>query len=404
MVFPSACFCVLQVVFPTTATTDSEAIDQLAAIAAAIAADASTTTDSAVRSMHTMTAFTPYFRKCKLVDCSGSGSWGYASILRVSPTTYAVAVLIADIVSIRDIYTDFSSTPTVASANFIDSLNLPPFLVSNKEADVSTTAFGQCKNTPISSWNHHLKLYNTLLLPGYGYALTANQATLLSNYDFGIIASKYGNSLSYRCQDDSYVVGDPQFIGLRGQNYQVHGVAGEIYNIVSDDEMQYNSRFVFLHSGECPVVDGRKQKGCFAHPGSYLGELGLKTRSGDKIHLVSGCAHSGFAEVTVNGSPVPVGVTIDLADGMGSVSRNTTHLATVSIGNWGFDFENSDMFVNQRVRVLDARGLRSHGLLGQTWREATYPNTIKYVQGAVDDYVIRDKNIFGDNFVYNMFN
>ena len=46
------------------------------------------------------------------------------------------------------------------------------------------------------------------------------------------------------------VVGDPQFVGLRGQNYQVHGVAGEIYSIVSDADLQYNSRFVFLSEGQ----------------------------------------------------------------------------------------------------------------------------------------------------------
>jgi hypothetical protein len=204
--------------------------------------------------------------------------------------------------------------------------------------------------------------------------------------------------------DGGFIVGDPQFVGLRGQSYQVHGVSGEIYNIVSDADLQYNSRFVFLNSGACPVVDGRKQKGCFSHPGSYLGELGLKTRSGDKIHLTTGAAKDGFAAVEVNGKALEVGETVLLADNLGSVSMNSTHLASVQVGNWDFAFENSDMFVNQRVRVLDARGLRSHGLLGQTWRETTYPNAIKYIQGQVDDYVIRDNDIFGDNFVFNTFN
>jgi hypothetical protein len=200
------------------------------------------------------------------------------------------------------------------------------------------------------------------------------------------------------------VVGDPQFVGLRGQNYQVHGVAGEIYNIVSDSDLQYNSRFVFLSQGECPVVNGRKQKSCWSHPGSYLGELGLKTKAGDQIHLITGPAKFGFESVTVNDQPVLEGQSVLLAGGLGSVSRNSTHVASVQIGNWDFVFENSDMFVNQRVRVLDSRGLRSHGLLGQTWRETTYPNTIKYIQGQVDDYVIRENDIFGDNFVFNAFN
>lgn len=204
--------------------------------------------------------------------------------------------------------------------------------------------------------------------------------------------------------DGGFIVGDPQFVGLRGQSYQVHGVSGEVYNIVSDADLQYNSRFVFLDAGECPTVNGKKQKGCWSHPGSYLGELGLKTRAGDQIHLITGKAKDGFTAVTVNGKQVQLGETILLKDDMGSVSLNTTHLAAVQVGNWDFAFENSDMFVNQRVRVLDSRKLRSHGLLGQTWSDKVYPNAIKYIAGQVDDYVIRDADIFGDNFVYNTFN
>jgi hypothetical protein len=184
----------------------------------------------------------------------------------------------------------------------------------------------------------------------------------------------------------------------------VHGVAGEVYNIVSDRDLQYNSRFVFLNHGDCPIVDGKKQKGCWSHPGSYLGELGLKTSAGDRIRLLSGPAKTGFKAITVNDKPLAVGESVVLADDMGYVSRNSTHLSDVQIGVWNFGFENSDRFVNQRVRVLDARNLRSHGLLGQTWRQTTYNNPLKYVQGAVDDYVIRSDDLFGDNFVFNQFN
>ena len=153
-----------------------------------------------------------------------------------------------------------------------------------------------------------------------------------------------------------------------------------------------------------PVVNGRKQKSCWSHPGSYLGELGLKTKAGDKIHLVTGNAKKGFESVTVNDKEVRVGESVILGGDMGSLSRNNTHTASVTVGNWDFVFENSDMFVNQRVRVIDASNLRSHGLLGQTWRDTLHPNPIKYIEGKVDDYVIRDKNIFGDNFMFNAFN
>jgi len=214
----------------------------------------------------------------------------------------------------------------------------------------------------------------------------------------------YQLTLECSKQGGGCIVGDPQFVGLRGQSYQVHGVAGEVYNIVSDSDVQYNSRFVFLTAGDCPVVEGKKLPGCFSHPGSYLGELGLKTRTGDKIRIVAGPAAEGFAAVELNGRMLEIGEIVELSDGVGSISRQNTHQITVSIGVWTFEFENSDMFINQRVKVSDARQLRSHGLLGQTWRQRTYPNPIKYIQGAVDDYVIRDGDIFGDSFIYNAFN
>ena len=122
------------------------------------------------------------------------------------------------------------------------------------------------------------------------------------------------------------------------------------------------------------------------------------------LKLVSGAAKQGFASVTINGKELEMGETVVLAEELGSVSRNSTHMTAVQIGNWDFVFENSDMFVNQRVKVLDARSLRSHGLLGQTWRETTYANAVKHIQGSVDDYVIRSNDVFGDDFVFNAFN
>jgi len=181
-------------------------------------------------------------------------------------------------------------------------------------------------------------------------------------------------------------------------------VAGEVYNIVSDSDVQYNSRFVFLTAGDCPVVEGKKLPGCFSHPGSYLGELGLKTRTGDRIRVAAGAASEGFTAVELNGRMMEVGESAELSSDIGTITRINTHQTSIRIGVWEFMFENSDMFINQRVKVNDARQLRSHGLLGQTWRQRTYPNPIKYIQGAADDYVIRDGDIFGDSFIYNAFN
>jgi len=287
----------------------------------------------------------------------------------------------------------------------------PHMFETSSSAEVTWNGYRKNFRTP-----ENTGISNLGSAPGSPRTISASMAFKAGMNELKVGVGCNGMGLPYPCYYEYFftcscntggpgtVTGDPQFVGLRGQNYQVHGVAGEIYNIVSDSELQYNSRFVFLDRGDCPVVDGVKQKACWSHPGSYLGELGLKTREGDKIRVVTGPAKEGFESVTVNGKELAVGSTLLLQGDMGSITRNNTHVVAVQVGNWDFEFENSDMFVNQRVRVLDARRLASHGLLGQTWRAATYPNAVKYVQGAVDDYVIRDKDIFGDNFLYNQFN
>jgi len=41
--------------------------------------------------------------------------------------------------------------------------------------------------------------------------------------------------------------------------------------------------------------------------------------------------------------------------------------------------------------------------LGQTHSTKTHRSPLRYIEGDVDDYVIADNDIFGDDFVYNQF-
>ena len=50
------------------------------------------------------------------------------------------------------------------------------------------------------------------------------------------------------------VLGDPQFRGFLGQSYQVHGMSGGVYSVISAPSLQLNARFVFLAAGGCPGV------------------------------------------------------------------------------------------------------------------------------------------------------
>ena len=69
------------------------------------------------------------------------------------------------------------------------------------------------------------------------------------------------------------------------------------------------------------------------------------------------------------------------------------------------EVENIDHFLNLRsIKLLKTFSrLRSHGLIGQTWRTATYKGKHKYTEGGIDDYVIGEDHVFGSEFVYNQF-
>jgi len=198
------------------------------------------------------------------------------------------------------------------------------------------------------------------------------------------------------------VKGDPQFMGLRGQNYQIHGIDGAVYNIISDRDIQLNSRFVFLTGPRpCPTMPstGRKSSACWSHAGSYLGEIGLKAGN-DQIFVASGAAATGFSAVTVNGKQLSVGASTSF------IQFNSTHEITLTFGAWTIELENSDMFVNLRsVRVASSSwsSLKSHGLLGQTWANKRYNGKVAAIEGEVDDYMVGENSVFGDSFVFNRY-
>jgi hypothetical protein len=201
------------------------------------------------------------------------------------------------------------------------------------------------------------------------------------------------------------VVGDPQFVGLRGQSYQVHGMDGAIYNIVSDKNLQVNSRFTFLTEGECPMFNGVADTNCWSHPGSYMGEMSFQQVIDGKLHaalITSGTAKQGFAAVQMDGKPIAVGENIKF--GTFSLTAVTSHKVVVSTEQFTFELTNSDLFINQALSPKVALSkLTSHGLLGQTHQNRMYSTSIRYIEGEVDDYVIASGDIFGDDFVYNLF-
>jgi hypothetical protein len=206
------------------------------------------------------------------------------------------------------------------------------------------------------------------------------------------------------------IAGDPQFTGLRGQQYQVHGIPNEVFSIISDTDLQYNARFVFLSRGLCPVMaEGKRLRTpCFTHPGTYLGEMALQNADGDRLHLMAGPASTGFSSVTLNGEQLQrqsVQSLLTSRPHASFVVLNSSHVVTVQMGNFWLEFSNSDLFINQQVRMIDTRSQSSHGLLGQTWSAAIHDATatIPWIEGNVWDYAMADHEMFSHRFLFNRF-
>ena len=211
------------------------------------------------------------------------------------------------------------------------------------------------------------------------------------------------------------VVGDPQFTGLRGQSFQVHGVDGGVYALISDFSWHLNTRFAFLDGPRrCPTMPstGHPSAACWTHPGSYLSHIALATIGGSRLLIVAGDAASGFASVSLDGQSVIADVTSTTLNFTGSQNLtgslviDNMYELTVTAGHWRLVIENVDGFVNLRhVSVTPASWskLSAHGLLGQTWQSKTYASPLKVIEGEVDDYIIQDNDLFSASFLYNRF-
>jgi len=208
-------------------------------------------------------------------------------------------------------------------------------------------------------------------------------------------------------------VGDPQFSGLRGQQYQVHGVVGGVYNLISQSNVQLNSQFTFLTGPRtCPILPstGGRSSACFSDDGSYLSNLALRTNMDDRLLVEAGPSDSEFAAVEVNGQTLPVSQTANFTlddHTTGTVHRVSTHELSITAALYTIELDNSDNFLN--LRSLAIRGSQwaalkkeaPHGLLGQTWQLRRADQGV--IEGVVDDYMIEDDDLFGTAFMYNRF-
>ena len=215
-------------------------------------------------------------------------------------------------------------------------------------------------------------------------------------------------------------LGDPQFLGFRKQSFQIHGIDRQVYSIVSDSLIQVNARFDFIDQGRCPVYTGisssMKPLSCWSRPGSYFGLITIQTVNGDRILVDAGSAHHGFQSVIFNGHSLTKNDLGEIIYGKPGSDRTTivlndSHHLSITAGIFTIDIDNSDMFVNIGSVVVNdwsrlIHKIKSHGLLGQTWKLLTDKNRgveVAEIEGIIDDYAEVANDIWGFNTIYSNF-
>ena len=240
------------------------------------------------------------------------------------------------------------------------------------------------------------------------------------------------------------VLGDPQFTGFHGQNFQVHGVPAEVYNIISASDALINARFALIGEGESLKWHDMKvrriahelqrmklqQAGAqlnisnafalpitksWTHTGTYLSEIAIRLGNGQhggiNVFIRAGGYPYGIQEATVNGEKMLVGQEhrITTADGAtASVTLASPHVVRVEHTLFTLSFVNSDGFFNiEQGQLLSSSAAQQlDGLLGQTADSAWKVNESEEQREAlIFDYMVAEgsEGIASADFVANKY-
>lgn len=198
--------------------------------------------------------------------------------------------------------------------------------------------------------------------------------------------------------------GDPHLVGFDGEQYDVMGKGGNVYNMLSDKNVQYNTKF----------MDWGKAGADGVQP-TVIGEAGIQV--GKNLVYFD---RSGNAP-TVNGSPLSKYQKVELGNGQFAqwdgeklvvkTDEYTINLAIKEKDRNG-GYLDSTVAINEGVNPL-ADGVAAHGLLGQTadgvegarvggdGNKNIEKQGGSVIDGVVDDYLV--DNLWDNTFKYNRF-
>jgi hypothetical protein len=209
------------------------------------------------------------------------------------------------------------------------------------------------------------------------------------------------------------VVCDPLFLGFQGQRYQVRGMDSAVYGLLSQASLAINARFVFLHGGACPVLNGQQTQQLLVTSRHLLWRSVRPDRRRWPAGDIAGPAADGFRDIRIQQQSVPVSKSNTFTCHKLNVTVLSSHSIRITVKHFRLVVDNSDKFVNWlSVEVLNWHPLTVEdeptGLLAQTWQTVRRPRRFAGSDGVmlaaqvteveVDDYIIAGGQLLGTEF------
>jgi hypothetical protein len=195
--------------------------------------------------------------------------------------------------------------------------------------------------------------------------------------------------------------------GFSGQTMKIVGQPNTVYNMISSELVQYNTKMIYIPSMNSMQIGELSVQ--FKSSASSTQIKTLQLTAGTETQRMSikvnGVAKSAFTKQTIQ------------FDAFNTLQIYTSGTVLLETRDYTFTLSNNRaVYLNQQVAQKTALTNKikafnaatpittmPHGILGQTWRKISYPNEWIYLEGTLSQYVIQTGLLTKPTGAFNRF-